>query len=747
MAILSETIHSEAMFSETMFSETMQSPRGEQPEPNEEVVLLSATELDQILRLQQVIFAKVAGNEPHLHIIEALCLMAENLLPNSVASVMLLDPASGLLNVLSAPSVPQVGIDALQGLQPGKGGGSCGNAVLRNEPVFVQDTFSDPRWSDLRQIAYDFNLCSCWSMPVRREDASVIGSFALSSFEHRAPSAFHKRLLELGASTISIVLERHAQSCVLQQHHQRLALMGTALSQATDGVVITDAQQCIVETNQAFELITGFKQTEVLGQTPGFLAASAPAQALYAEVWQAVNRSGSWHGEVVNRRKDGAELIQWMSLSEIRDSAGQLQNYVAVFTDLTAMKAGEQRLVYALQHDQLTGLPNKSKLGLLLDARNTAASILLLNVDNFSYINMAYGLEFGDQFLCRVACRLEALADIATVFRINADEFALYFDHRVDLAAVAARIKHAFFSQPMPVDELGFNITFTIGGACATDGLLGKAVQALRHAKELGKNHFHLYSAQQDEPDQAKRRDYIRWNRLLHAALNEGRVMPYFQGIRDNRSGAIVKYEALVRLEDAGQVYTPYYFLNAARLSGLMPTIARLVIERGFAEIATKQCSLSVNITEEDLNQGYLESYLQEKTQQYGIAPQRVILEILEGVSASGKSNHISQLQALKRRGYRLAIDDFGIEYSNFERILELNVDYVKIDAKYIKNIVDDKISYEVTRAIVYFAKNAGIATIAEFVHNAQVQAVVEALGIDYSQGYLFSEPGKHAGE
>lgn len=586
----------------------------------QEMVELSVTELDRVLQIQQSIFTQVATNVDHLVVLNNLCNMAEGLLPNSVASVMLQDQSTGLLSVLCAPSVPEQGIDALKNLRPGTEGGSCGNAVFRNEPIYVTDTFTDSRWNDLRQIAYDFNLCSCWSMPIRNEVGKPIGSFALSSFEHRAPSAFHKRLLDVGASIVNIVLAKYTQEQQLEQNRQRL--------------------------------------------------------------------------------------------------------------------------IYALEHDQLTGLPNKSKLLIRLRASITNQSLLLLNLDNFSFINTAYGPDFGDQFLCQVAQVLRQVSPQASLFRINADEFALYFENGLsDLTAEIERIRDHFFSHPMLIDGQGFSLTVTIGGAGGRRGILGLATQALSQARAKGKNRYHVYDAGQDEPDQARRMEYIHWNGLLHRALNEGGVRPFFQGIRDNRSGEIVTYEALVRLEHEGQVYSPYSFLEVARLSGLLPTITRLVIDQGLAHIQDKCCTLSVNITEEDLTQEYLQDYLEQKALEYDVAPGRIVLEILEGVSASGKKNHIAQLTRLKQAGFKLAIDDFGTEYSNFERILELHVDYVKVDAKYIKNIAEDKKSYEITRAIVFFAKNAGIATVAEFVHNQAVQDVVDALGIEYSQGYLFSEP------
>ena len=233
----------------------------------------------------------------------------------------------------------------------------------------------------------------------------------------------------------------------------------------------------------------------------------------------------------------------------------------------------------------------------------------------------------------------------------------------------------------------------------------------------------------------------VATNNLLHKALELGQVTPYFQGIYHNQSQTIAKFEVLARIVKGDEVISPYHFMDAAKLSGLLPEITQVMIDKSFKIMANNDYSFSLNITEDDLSQNYLLELLSEKTKQYKIKPQRIILEILEGVSASGKKSHIKQLTKLKALGYSIAIDDFGTEYSNFERILELDIDYLKIDAKYIKDIDINEKSYEITRAITFFAHNANIPCIAEFVHNESVQTVVNALGIDYSQGYYFSEP------
>jgi len=175
---------------------------------NMDTVPMSAHEFQEISDIQQEVLKMVAEGHNRDAILISLCQLSESLLPNSVASVMIKDERTGLLDVICAPSVPQEGHDALHNLKPGPGGGSCGNAVFRNQPQYVKDTFTDERWEDIRHIARDFNLCSCWSMPIRTKEGEAIGSFALSSFEHREPSSFHKMLLDVSAFIVAVVLRR-----------------------------------------------------------------------------------------------------------------------------------------------------------------------------------------------------------------------------------------------------------------------------------------------------------------------------------------------------------------------------------------------------------------------------------------------------------------------------------------------------------------------------------------------------------
>ena len=582
-------------------------------EVTEENIVLTPEQYSDLLQIQHTILKMIGEQQPYMQILDMLCVLAEKLLPNSVASIMLKNQESGLMNVLSAPSVPQEGVEALANLTPGPTGGSCGNAIYYNKPQYVSNTFEDKRWEDLRNLAEAFNLCACWSMPVRDADGNSIGTFALSSFEHRSPSVFHKKVLQTAASIVTIILGN-------QESREKIKKM-------------------------AYE-------------------------------------------------------------------------------------------------DPLTKLANKTALQEALHRTHMEQTLLLINVNNFSYINTAYGFETGDKLLQALAKTFVELFNQESTFRINADEFAFLYQEKTDIVKRVAKIRQYFYDKTFQIDGVSLNISFTFGAAHGDEKLLRNAALALKQAKESGKNSLYIFDQDEENIDHKARKMFIEANNTLHNAFVEDRIVPFFQGIHDNNTNTISKYETLARIvEEDGTVVSPYKFLEPARLAGLLPEITRVMIEKSFAVMQDYEYNFSINITEDDLNQNYLLEYLVEKSSRYNIAPSRVILEILEGISANGKKNHIKQLTHLKQHGFSLAIDDFGSEYSNFERVLDLEIDFLKIDAKYIKDIDTNKKSYEIVKAISFFAKNVGIPCIAEFVHNAAVQKALLKLDIEYSQGYFFSEP------
>ncbi len=393
------------------------------------------------------------------------------------------------------------------------------------------------------------------------------------------------------------------------------------------------------------------------------------------------------------------------------------------------------KLVYV---DILTGAYKKLKFDEDI-ANNKDKKVVLLNIKNFSKINGTYGFDVGDKILKICVKRIENILK-RKIYRLNADEFLFFTKKPKDEIKL---IKDKFLNDSIKIekDSVNLRISFSFGVAKADiDKLASKLSIAVAKAKKYPFSEFMYY--------REKKRDdsFIKFNSLLYEAIfrdNDASIIPFFQALRNNQQKRIFKFESLVRLKVKDKIYTPYYFLEIAKNSGFMHEITKIMIEKSCAHLSKmdKHIEMSINITEDDLATRQLKDVLMSTLEKYEIEPRRITLEVLEGVTAVGAKNNIKQLAQLKELGFRLAVDDFGVEYSNFERLNELDIDYIKIDGKYIKQIHTNLKSYKITKAITDFAHSLDIGVVAEFVENEEIQKVVEALGIECSQGFYFSKP------
>ncbi len=394
------------------------------------------------------------------------------------------------------------------------------------------------------------------------------------------------------------------------------------------------------------------------------------------------------------------------------------------------------KLIYL---DLSTGAYKKIKFDEDL-SKQTGSKVVLFNIKNFSKINDTYGFETGDKILKICVKRVENLLK-RKIYHLDADEFLFFTTNpKKDIRA----IKEKFLLEAIKIkkDSVNLRITFSFAVAKSdTDKLISKLSNTVREAKLYPFSEFMYYR------DKKRDDSFIKFNSILYDAIFSNKkdtyIIPYFQGIRDNELKKIIKFESLVRLKQADEIYSPYYFLDIAKSSGFIHEITKIMIEKSCERLSwtDESISVSINITEDDLATRQLKDFLINTIKKYNISPNRIVLEVLEGVTVSGVKNNIKQLSKLKQLGFRLAIDDFGVEYSNFERLSELDIDYIKIDGKYIKTLHTNPKSYKITKAITDFAHSLDIQVVAEFVENKEIQEVVEELGIECSQGYYFSKP------
>ncbi|MBV5320782.1 MAG: GGDEF domain-containing protein [Sulfuricurvum sp.] len=408
-----------------------------------------------------------------------------------------------------------------------------------------------------------------------------------------------------------------------------------------------------------------------------------------------------------------------------------------------AINSFEQReqLKYHLSTDANTDLPNRFSLVEALSKKNISA-LAIINIDRFSDINEVYGITIGDAILARYGdwLRLEIQSNKnIELYKLGSDEYGLVVKNYDDLepfvqfleGVIAKTQKEVFV-----IDEIEIVLTATIGYSRADERVLEHATAALKQAKR-NRHSMELFTSESKQEQE----NNIAWYKRIKEAIEESRILPYFQPIVDNNNGKIIKYEALIRLiERDGSVISPYLFLEIAKKTKLYPDLTKIMIDKVVSVFKDTNIPVSLNLSTQDLTNIDLADYLEQTIHENGVE-KLIIFEILESEGIENYSSVSEFVDRFKAIGCRFAIDDFGSGYSNFDHLLKLNVDTLKIDASLIKNLPHDRNAQIFVKHICDFAHEMGISVVAEFVANEEIFHQVRAIGIDASQGYYFYEP------
>lgn len=392
--------------------------------------------------------------------------------------------------------------------------------------------------------------------------------------------------------------------------------------------------------------------------------------------------------------------------------------------------------------DHITSLLNADSLYQKIRSSENDA-LILIDIDNFDIINTLYGMDMGDKVLAKIAGYLYKMTpENSTLHRLNADEFVFLLKnpvaHQADI--ISKQVKSFFELTHFQLDGINFNLRVSIGIAHGSaKSLFHHAKIALKEAKDNGKNN--IVPFRENSPFLKKQRRTLYWINEVRSALEENRILAYYQPIFDNASGKIVKYEALCRLEDTSQnIIQPHQFIHAARIGGLITNVTRAMIDNAFKMFSGTDNEFSINVTREDFNEGYILSFLKRKCHLYDIAPSRIFIEVVEDISFELMDGYLMQLQSLSDHGFKLAIDDFGTESSNYSRLLNIKADYLKIDGRFVENIDQNVNTQIIVESIVAFARKIGARTIAEYVNSPSVLKKIQELGVDFSQGYYIGK-------
>lgn len=579
---------------------------------------------------------------------------------------------------------------------------------------------------------------------------------------HRIASEVTRRTEQL-----SVVTERAVESerrirevlAEMQRAQANLRLSDVAFNAASEGFLITDAHKNVIAINSAYSLITGFAQSEVIGQFPQLLDRGLNDELFFAKLWAELNAHGLWRGEILSRRKDGEIFSAYLSMSLVRDQADELSNYVAVFTDISETKQAQLTIEHQANYDMLTGLPNRRLFNdrLAQEIRHcqrdqSRLCLMFLDLDRFKDINDTLGHDVGDELLRHMAGRIQdCLRDVDTVARLGGDEFTIILtglEQPQDAVAVAQKLIDAI-EQPLRIKNQTIRISTSIGLTFYPDDgenaglLMQNADRAMYAAKDAGGSAFMLYSSELESTWRS--RTFII-NELEHA-LNEKQICIYYQPVIHAESG-VISAEALVRWQHPERgLISPIEFLPVAERMGLIAKIDDYVFAGVCQQILDWQQQglgdIPVSVNRSAQGFGAQEGRLNwiSHLQQLDLDSSLITLEITEGVLLQRSAESRDLLRNLRNYGVKISIDDFGTGYSSLAYLKQLEVDYLKIDKSFVRDLEIDDNDRAIIEAIVVMAKRLDIGVVAEGVETASQRAILIQMGCDWLQGYYYAKP------
>lgn len=550
---------------------------------------------------------------------------------------------------------------------------------------------------------------------------------------------------------------------ITERKKNELALRqaATVFENTQEGVIITDADARILSVNRAFTEITGFAPGEALGKTPALLDSGRHETAFQEGIKASLDACGYWQGELWNRCKSGQIYPQLTTINAVRDDAGLVTHYVWVFTDISAIKASEERLEFLAYHDPLTRLPNRLMLFSRLEhARNAVQregglmALLMIDLDRFKDVNDSYGHLMGDHLLMLVAERLQSrVRGIDTLARLGGDEFTILLENiaRADDAGRVADDVLSALAEPWQLPNgakvhvaASIGIALYPGPAQTAEDMLQQADAAMYRAKMEGRGRYQFFSEDLTRTARAR----IEMESRLRRAINGGELRVFFQPQVDIGSGLTVGAEALVRWIDPGEgMIMPNQFIPLAEETGLILALGRWVLRetcrigRAWLDCGLSPLMLAVNVSAAQLRHPGFADEVVAILGETGFPAASLELELTESALMTGYDEIVLQLQTLQRHSIRVAIDDFGTGYSSLAYLKRFPLDVLKIDRSFIEHIAQRRDDREIVTAIIQMGHTLGFKVVAEGVETAEQLAYLQEKGCDIYQGYLCSRP------
>jgi diguanylate cyclase (GGDEF)-like protein/PAS domain S-box-containing protein len=562
------------------------------------------------------------------------------------------------------------------------------------------------------------------------------------------------------------VTELHLAEAALSESEERHRLVLSALH---EGVLMIDRLGRVLAANPAAQRILNPDGGPLVGNTiaePGWEAVHEDGSPMSVDefpVSMTLATGDARSGEILGLyRPDGTHT--WISINTqgVFQAGERLPRAVVVsITDVTERRRFEAELRFMADHDALTGLPNRRRFHDELQ-RHLAftgryggeGAALLLDLDNFKFLNDTQGHKAGDQYLISLARVLrERLRQTDVVARLGGDEFGVLLPaaNPVQARKVAELLQEAVREHAPVVAGQPVKLSTSIGIACfgrvpaQPDELLAAADLAMYDAKELGRDRIGMASAETVDARSLKAR--MHWLERIRRAIDEKSLKIFCQPIADLATGRISQYELLVRMEDEdGRIVPATAFLSTAERFDLVQEIDRWMVAEAIGLIAEhgrhgRELKLEVNVSAKSIGDPELPALIESLLGDAGIDPSLLILEITETTAIANMDDAVDFATRLSRLGCGFALDDFGRGFGSFYYLKHLPVDYLKIDGDFVRDLAHNLVDQQVVKAIVQVAKNLGYKTIAEYVGDEATVLALRHYGVDFAQGYHIGRP------
>jgi diguanylate cyclase (GGDEF)-like protein/PAS domain S-box-containing protein len=541
----------------------------------------------------------------------------------------------------------------------------------------------------------------------------------------------------------------------------KLMLSARVFSDTYEGIIITDANNIIIDVNPAYCAITGYELEDVIGKKPNILNSGRQSAAFYEEMWLELQQHGHWQGEVWNRKKGGELYVEFLTISKLLDGHGQVINYIGVFTDITDRKQQQEKLSLMAHYDLLTGLPNRALFTdrfhqAIAHSKRTKAqlAVCFLDLDNFKPVNDNYGHEIGDQLLIQVAARIKAsLREEDTVSRQGGDEFAFLLNDIESYEHCEQTLErlHRSLALPYIIDGYAHNISASTGITLFPadngdiDTLLRHADQAMYQSKQAGRNRYQLFDTQDDQDAVNK---HHRLAEIKHGLINNEFTL-YYQPKVNMVTGEVFGVEALIRwLHPAKGLIPPLSFLPFIDGTDVEIMIGNWVINQALGQLQDWnqqgiELEVSVNIASHHLRSEPFFSQLSEALAAHStVNAHSLQLEILES-SALGDLDAISNIikTVQQKLGVNVALDDFGTGYSSLTHLRNLSANTLKIDQSFVRDILEDPSDYAIIEGVIGLANAFNRKVIAEGVESHDHGVMLIMMGCEQAQGYGIAKP------